>query len=116
MTYYKCDCGCVFREDEAGSYYEMEGEGVMRGPIYYMCCPECGSDNYEEAEDCMECTEYFQKDELIYLETEVIWGRKDEYHYARFCPDCFKKIKAQIAKGIDEWGIKEEVEEMKDDI
>lgn len=58
---FKCDCGCVFSEEECGNRRELVGEfwGV---PAYqnFNCCPECGSEDFyelEEEEDEEEDTE-----------------------------------------------------------
>lgn len=47
---YKCyDCEAVFHEDDAGSYSESRGE-FWGSPCYesMMCCPECGSTDFDE--------------------------------------------------------------------
>lgn len=62
------DCGETFDEEDAGCYSEWEGEGVMRGEITYMCCPKCGSDSLEEAEECDWCGETYDKYDLIHVD------------------------------------------------
>ena len=62
--YYCSDCGAIFDESDSGTYTEIEGEGVMRGEIHYMCCPECGSDSLEDAAMCEYCGEWFREEEL----------------------------------------------------
>lgn len=80
---YICDkCGHVFDEDEAGVIYETVGEGVMRGPYpAENCCPECGSTDFYEAQECAECGEWFFEDEMI--ETDNFW----------YCRECAKNIR-----------------------
>ena len=110
--YFKCmGCGYVFDEDDMGSYGEWVGEGVMRGQIYYGCCPECGCDDIEDANDCMECTEYFGESELNVFKTEVQYGKRDNFEYVRLCDKCLEKVKKDIAAGKDEYGIGWELEE-----
>ena len=115
MNYYKCcDCGHTFDEDDAGSYAEWEGEGVMRGQIYFMCCPECGSDAFEDADECMECGEiYSLEDELTVFDTEVMVGQRGKMQpkHVTLCNNCLEQIKKDIAAGKDEYGIADEVNE-----
>ena len=40
----------------------------MRGEITYMCCPKCGSDSLEEAEECDWCGETYDKYDLIHVD------------------------------------------------
>lgn len=51
---YKCDnpkCGCIFTEDEAGSFREYHTE--IPGDYYetFMCCPQCGCEDFFEYEE-----------------------------------------------------------------
>ena len=61
FTKYICEnCGEVFDEDEIKEVYTMEGEGVMRGPLYdHDECPHCGSEDISEARECIACCGYF---------------------------------------------------------
>ena len=46
MSKYKCyDCGEVFDEDDAGSVEEYHPE--VHASEWFMCCPECGSEEIE---------------------------------------------------------------------
>ena len=74
------DCGETFDEEDAGCYSEWEGEGVMRGEITYMCCPKCGSDSLEEAEECDWCGESFDKTDMI--EVDGTW----------YCKECAEAV------------------------
>lgn len=50
---YKCyDCGKVFDEEDAGTYYESRGE-FWGAPCSerMSCCPFCRSDDIEEYEE-----------------------------------------------------------------
>ena len=60
-----CDnCKTAFDEDELEPIYTMEGEGVMRGPLFdHFECPECGSEVYDEAVQCPVCEEYYNGEE-----------------------------------------------------
>lgn len=46
---WKCSCGCIFTDDEAGTYQECVGE-FWGAPAYetFMCCPSCGGDEFDE--------------------------------------------------------------------
>lgn len=81
-TKYICDkCDHVFDEDEAGVIYETIGEGVMRGRCpMEMCCPECGSTEFDEAQECGECGEYYSDCDMISM---------DNWHY---CKECARNI------------------------
>ena len=81
MRYICNECGCVFDDDEAGTITEYEGEGVMRGPIYYSCCPECRSEDFSEAKECDMCGEYAEKEDGM-LEVNDFW----------FCLECAKDV------------------------
>lgn len=60
---YKCeDCGHVFDKPDL----KRENIGEYQGAPAYQTvysCPACGGD-YEEAEECNDCEEYFLSDEL----------------------------------------------------
>lgn len=45
------------------------------------CCPYCGSENYEEAEDCDICGRTFLTDDL-YITNGLTY----------VCPDCYEKM------------------------
>ncbi len=98
---YICNnCGCVFDEDTAGESTEYEGEGVMRGPIHYMACPECGCDDeYTEAEECELCGKVYDRDEMIFTGDE--WA-------CRKCAESFAT--AYVMK----WGITDELQAAND--
>ena len=84
MEMFKClDCGAVFSEDESGTISEWEGEGVMRGQLHYMCCPECRSEDIAEAYECGECGECFTKEEGTEIDGEF------------FCDECAKEIQRE---------------------
>lgn len=59
--YICCDCNTMFDEDEADFYYEdpsPSGVGLPAGREMYLCCPNCGSADYDDVrcdEDCEEC-------------------------------------------------------------
>ena len=62
--YYCGDCGYTFKDDEAVSDYEIIGEGIMRGKLYFMVCPKCGSDNLGDAIECDECGNLIPAEEI----------------------------------------------------
>ena len=76
MKWYKClDCGHIFCEDDIGWIEEKHHlDGHWVGTEHFLCCPNCKG-NYEEAQDCCECTEFFTRDEL----------------YAGWCEKCLRK-------------------------
>lgn len=53
------DCGAYFDEDDAGTMTEQVGE-CWGAPAYTSCavCPDCGSDQLEEAKRCPVCGEW----------------------------------------------------------
>lgn len=108
-------CGEVFDEHNMGYHSEWIGESRYSssnsGWYTTAGCPQCGTDEIEEAQDCMECTEYFAESELNHFLAEVQYGRTlDDYEHVRLCDDCLAKIKQRIANGVDEYGIADEVE------
>lgn len=69
FTKYICyHCDTVFDEQDAGWDCEMIGEGSMRGPQWYNTCPNCGSDEYGEARECIACGEYFAEEDASSLD------------------------------------------------
>lgn len=112
MTNYIClDCGEVFDDDDIERVMQWDGEGVMGGwHSMEDCCPSCGSDNIEEAETCMECDEYFGiESQLNFFHAKIQYGRRGQYEHVRLCDKCLKTIKNQIANGVDDYGIAEEI-------
>lgn len=57
-----CNCGCIFTENDAGTYQECVGE-FWGAPAYetFMCCPECKSDEFDDYEE--EWEDYREDDE-----------------------------------------------------
>ena len=69
QMYICMDCGTVFDEENSGCYTEYYGEGVMRGPVHYMVCPKCKSDDYNEAQECCACGEYYDSEnDMIHVD------------------------------------------------
>lgn len=73
------ECGCIFREDEArieqDKDYVNNGLGmecVRCDDIFH--CPDCDSDEVDEAVLCKECGEYFYRE-----------------GYNTICPACMDK-------------------------
>lgn len=57
-----------------------------------LCCPDCGSDEITEAQQCDHCKEYFDPDKLV-LAT-VTFPPNEEYDYETedtlmVCPECY---------------------------
>lgn len=76
--YYKCrNCENSFRKEDAGSYFDRVGERSTDG-YWCMCCPECRSDDIEEAKECDTCGEVFFLDDLI---------EADGFMYCKECAD-----------------------------
>lgn len=101
---FKCrECGESFTEEEAGAYGEPGR--------YEMVCPNCGSFEFDEADECMECGETYFMDELHVFDTEIMTGYRKMYpKFVTLCNRCFEKVKKDIAAGEDIYGIKEELE------
>ena len=112
MTMYVCvDCGAVLDADEIGSVMQWDGEGALGGwHSMEDYCPSCGSDNIEEAERCTECDEYFGiESQLNYFHAKIQYGRMGQYKPVRLCDECLNAIKDEIANGVDDYGIAEEI-------
>lgn len=64
---YKCkDCGAVFEQPH--EWYDdpsPSGIGLPSGCYIYVECPECGSGDFEEAEECPRCGAYTFKENLL---------------------------------------------------
>lgn len=76
-------CGTVSEEHDALRFFPEVHDELPEKPTEWMarlCCPECGSEDLEEAELCDECGEYFLRSEL------------DEND---LCPACREKIEAE---------------------
>lgn len=62
------DCGCIFDEEDAniedcGFYTEVWGHQEYQ-VFDVLRCPDCNSDEIDDAEKCEECGDYFSPDEL----------------------------------------------------
>ena len=69
MNTWKCgDCGTVFNEYTAGTYFEdpspSDVTGLPPGQMMYLCCPNCGSDYYDDYEEEEEWLDDGELDEL----------------------------------------------------
>lgn len=76
--YYCHECGAVFDEDDMHYLNEYDtGEGGYGNVMYSMAlCPECDSEDIEEAVQCPVCGEWHDPDD------------------GELCPDCKKDITA----------------------
>lgn len=98
---FKCnECGCVFDADNSGRIKEYYGEGSMRGAVNWIVCPECGSDNFDEAKKCCCCGLYFSKENEM-----VIAG--DEW----ICRECAEEVAESF---LDAWGMTESMQNAMD--
>ncbi len=89
------DCGTVFDKSEAG--HEVDYRDWLTGAtLTFMVCPNCGSDDFLEAEECCECNGHFAKDYDMIL--------SGEYWY---CKECAERIASDV---IMKWGMTEELE------
>ena len=57
-----------------------------------LCCPDCGSDEIIEAQQCDHCKEYFDPDKLI--QVTITFPPNEEYDYETeetlmVCPECY---------------------------
>ena len=55
-------CGEIFDEPDVMRFVEHHGEYDEPWAVDY--CPECGSDEFEEAECCSNCGEYFAEEDV----------------------------------------------------
>ena len=60
MITYKCEHGHLFFENEMVQVRVMEGEYLRERYV----CPDCGTEDFEEARPCSECGDYFTETEL----------------------------------------------------
>ena len=103
---YKCRrCGENFDEENCGVY----GDPGM----YEMVCPQCGSFEYDEADECMECGEIYTLDELHIFNNEIMVGNPRRMYpkSVTLCEKCLEKVKQDIANGEDFYEIKEELDD-----
>ena len=60
----------------------------------YLCCPECGSGELTETQECEHCGEHFDPDRLVVVKRTC--PPDDEYPYETeevlmVCPDCYEE-------------------------
>lgn len=86
------ECNRVFDESEADNYDDDYGWNVENGHIAayqsVMCCPHCGSEDFEDATECNICSEYFRKDDMILT---------DGLTYV--CPECYAELEDEEDEG-----------------
>lgn len=95
MILFKCVHGHVFSEDEMVREEYPEGEAVRHRYL----CPDCGTEDFEQAHACSRCGLLFREDELDFdlcekcreeLDDEVkefsrrYKGKEREYLFHRF--------------------------------
>lgn len=81
-TMYRC-CDCYEVFDEPTMIQDIvTTDPYPMGPMIGTC-PYCGSDDYEEVQECPDCNEYHLMDEMVYVELED--GTSIEV-----CPDCYE--------------------------
>lgn len=93
------DCGCVFDEDEMGTYTEQHPYGMGYAGETFVCCPSCKG-SFDEAVECKGCGEYFAKDNM----------------HDEMCDKCFNFNKERIVKALAELFTKEEFNNLPDDM
>lgn len=60
------DCGALF--EEPAVWYDdpsPAGVGLPSGSYEYCECPECGSDDFEEANECPRCDCHYLGDKIL---------------------------------------------------
>lgn len=81
-TMYKC-CDCCEIFDEPHMIQDIvTTDPYPMGPMIGVC-PYCGSDDYEELQECPSCNEYYSQDEMVYVELE-------DGTLIEVCPDCYE--------------------------
>ena len=77
MTYICQECGYVFAHEEAAKRIEKHDE--IPGGFYevFLACPDCGSDDFEEADYCYECGKPVESGKLI---------------SSYYCPECLEEF------------------------
>lgn len=89
--FYCFDCEAVF--ERLGSKEVMNIDALGSFPEYWACCPDCGSEDYDEAAQCEECGDWCNPFAIAYFED------LDK----QLCPECMREaIKASwksILKG-----------------
>lgn len=81
------DCGCVFSEDEARIEQDKDYVNNGLGMECVRCdnilhCPDCDSQDVEEAKVCSVCGEYFYPDSVYDICNNCIDNAKDDYKIA----------------------------------
>jgi len=81
------DCGCVFGEDEARIEQDKDYVNNGLGMECVRCddilhCPNCDSQDVEEAKVCSVCGEYFYPDSMYDVCPNCIENAKDDYKIA----------------------------------
>ena len=93
MRYYCNNCERDFDEEDLVPVMQWDGEGVMGG--YHVVeseCPYCGStDDWEEAEECDYCGEYFGEETGLISALDM-----------KLCKDCAQEVVTEFCKM--KWG------------
>ena len=81
------DCGCVFGEDEARIEQDKDYVNNGLGMECVRCdnilhCPNCDSEDVDEAKVCSVCGEYFYPDSMYDVCNNCIDNAKDDYKIA----------------------------------
>lgn len=97
--YYCGNCKRSFDEEEFGWISQWDGEGVMGGwHDVDACCPYCRSmDDWEEAEECCCCGEYYGKEDYM-IRVDDDW----------YCLECAKAVHDAYAEEMEKRRIAEE--------
>ncbi len=75
MTYICMRCGNHFEEIDRKHYDNSTG-------VWEEYCPNCGSEDFEEARHCIKCDEWFPIDDT---------NKPDNYMIGSICKDCLTK-------------------------
>ena len=92
---FRCkDCEAVFSEpfeyeEETGVTGSLGAFGNMKEMVFYSVCPECGSENYDDAPVCDICGSCEN------MPHEKFWGE------ATVCDDCYEDMESLIAIAIN---------------
>lgn len=97
------DCKAVFNEPSGCPNFEMWGSASVLESVDGVC-PECHSDDLNEAKICCICEKGFAEDELEHIDGGYYEDKEDRH----ICKACLKKISDEY----DAWRLQHSVTEI----